>query len=91
MIQPKSQINCKGQTFQKRGSFEDFAHMQPIQSFGDLLCLVPCRGRGRSGLPTPQAWHLHSELDRVEVGDNGGDPPGPGCGGGGGVMTINNG
>ena len=62
--------------------------MQPIQSFGDLLCLVPCRGRGRRGLPTPQAWHLHSELDKVEGGDCGGDLPGPGFGGGGGVMIY---
>ena len=52
---------------------------------------MPCRGRGRRGLPTPQAWHLHSELDKVEGGDCGGDLPGPGCGGGGGVIIINNG
>ena len=65
--------------------------MQPIQSFGDLLCLVPCRGRGRRGLPTPQSWHLHTELDKVEEGDCGGDLPGPGCGGGEGVIIINNG
>ena len=64
--------------------------MQPIQSFVDLLCLVPCRGRGRRGLPTPQAWHLHPELGEVEDGDCGGDPPGPGCDGGGGMIIINN-
>ena len=93
IIKPESQINCKWAKVSKIGqfpdSFEDFAQMQPVQSFGDLLYLVPCRGRGRSGLPTPQAWHLHSELDKVEDGYCGGDLPGPGCGGG--MIIINNG
>ena len=62
--------------------------MQPIQSFGDLLCIVPCRGRGRRGLPTPQAWHLHPELEGVEDGDCGGDLPGPGCDGGGIISNL---